>query len=439
MMRLRYLTALLLSSVLLVLVLLGAYQHDRQWDWTKNRRHTLSAQSVQAVNALGADVEGLLFVEEGGDPDGVLRRRLERYQLHNPAFKLRVIDPDLNPDIAKRYNVREIGVLVLRRDQRWEKVNTLDEAGITNAMLRLAKQTRQQIAFLTGHGEHELTGAGRMAYRQWVAQLKNEGYGVVSLPLAQRKQIADQVELVVVAGPQSALFEPEKQRLQQWFAAGGKLLLLLDPPSDGGLASLLTPYGIQLQPGLVIDRGAQLLGSNPTTPMITQFPKSHAIFKGVDQVPFLVTAGGLTLQRTAGPWHREKLLAGAEQGWLERDRQVQRQGGQVRFDAQTDLPGPVVMGAAVVEGKKRLVVVRDSDFVADRYSRYPANQALAMGMVRWLLEDEAMSAITPKAVVDAGLTMEEGQVQMLFVLFVILLPFIFFGIGLWVWWSRRHR
>lgn len=429
--------ALLLGFALLLMLLWGGYQHDRQWDWTANQRHTLSPQSLAAVKALGA-VQATLFVEEGGDPDGILRRLLERYRLHNPQLTLHLLDPDLNPAAAEPYGVKGVGVLVLRHGERWEKVEQPDESGITNALLRLAKPQRKQIGFLVGHGEHALAGAGRMAYGQWAKQLRDEGYGVREVALHQQPQVPDDLDLLVVAGPQSALFEGELQHLKAWFEDGGKLLLMLDPGQDDGLQALLTPYGIRWLPGMVIDVGAQVLGANPTTPLITQFPKEHDIFRGMDQVPFLVTAGGLELVRTAGPWHREKLLAGAEQGWLEQDNHVQRRGGRVAFDAETDIKGPITMGVAVQEGAQRLVVVTDSDFAADGFSRYGANLDLAMGMVRWLVQDEALIALKPKPMVDAGLMMDEAQVQGLFVLFVLLLPLLLLLVGGRIWWLRRH-
>nr|CRH04823.1 Conserved protein of unknown function [Candidatus Magnetococcus massalia] len=430
---------LLLILLLAVVIAYGSHRFDRQWDLTANQRHTLAQQSIQAIHAFPNGLTATIYVEEAADKQSPLRRLLDRYALHNKQMKIGAVDPDLDPGAAAKDGVQRVGQLVLRAGERRELVAEPTEEGITNALIRLAKTSKKRIRFLSGHGEHTLQAGERLGYSGVVTKLQEEGYDVATLELAKEAEgkVPEGVDVVILAGPRAPLFPHELAGLTAWWQAGGKLLLMLDPETDGGLQTLFAEYGITLQEGMVIDAGAQIMGNRPTTPLITEYDQEHPIMKALSNVPFLVTARGIAMDRSSvGPWQRSRLLAGAQQGWLERGSLT---GGEVSFDPQQDVEGPILMGVTVKHEKRRLVLLADSDFAADAFARYPANGELMLNTVRWLAEDEDLIAIKPKKMVDAGLDISSDGITLLFILYVGVVPLLLLTTGGLIWWRRRQR
>ncbi|MBF0127693.1 MAG: hypothetical protein HQM02_10840, partial [Magnetococcales bacterium] len=114
-------------------------------------------------------------------------------------------------------------------------------------------------------------------------------------------------------------------------------------------------------------------------------------------------------------------------------------GDKVAFDPDKDRKGPILMGAAVEAGKQRLVVLANSNFVADAYINALGNADLFLNITRWLAEDENFIAIKPKEVRDAGLNLPAGDALLLFWGLVVIVPVVLLGIGAGIWSKRRRR
>lgn len=90
------------------------------------------------------------------------------------------------------------------------------------------------------------------------------------------------------------------------------------------------------------------------------------------------------------------------------------------------------------EADGRLVVVGDTDFIANDLAMSPLGNAdLFLNMVNWLTEDENLIAIRPRDPEDRRITMTAGQLQNLVLLALVFLPGFFLVWGVAVWWSRR--
>jgi len=69
--------------------------------------------------------------------------------------------------------------------------------------------------------------------------------------------------------------------------------------------------------------------------------------------------------------------------------------GEAGYD-EDDTAGPITLAVALVNSSTggRVVIVGDSDFANDSYSTYYANLDLAIGIVDWAAENEALISIT---------------------------------------------
>ncbi|MBF0400538.1 MAG: GldG family protein [Magnetococcales bacterium] len=455
----------LILLLMLALLAYASHRYPVRWDWTATHRHSLAEQSVKAIKAFPKGILATAYVQEQGEQRALLTALLEKYRAANPELQIRFIDPDLDPVAARQADVAMYGTVVLRAGEKTEKVTETTEESFTNALIRLAKGTTKMVRFVTGHGEHVLmdqapTAAGkadranqeRLSYAKAAALLKGEGYQVAPLNLAEVEKIPPETVAIVVAGPRTPLLPIEVERLQVWWEAGGRVLLMSDPNTTTGLEPLLKSYGITLLEGIVIDPVARLFGGGITTPLVNRYDGDHPITNGLQAASFFPEARGLRLEEPAVEGDVKpgqppaaqspasvatvQLLSGAERGWL---KGGPLEAGTVEYNAATDQKGPILLGVTVQQEKKRLVVVGDSDFVADAYVGFSGNTDLFLNMVRWLVEDENFIAIKPKDVVDSGLVLSQGSGTLLFVGLVFAVPLLLLVAGVVIWRGRKSR
>ncbi|MBF0369848.1 MAG: GldG family protein [Magnetococcales bacterium] len=442
---------------LLVVSIFGvlAYASQRyqiRWDWTAGARHTLAEQSIRAVQSFPDGLTATAFAQSQGEQKPLIQELLEKYRAINPNLTIRHVDPDLNPAAARQEQIAMYGTIVLTAQERTEKITELDEQAITNALIRLAKGREKTIRFITGHGEHPiLTDQGGLpsglegnGYETVQHLLKGEGYGVATIQPAQVENIPDQTALLVLAGPRKPLLPIEVERLTDWwYNHDGRLLILSDPQTTTGLEEMLLGLGVGFQTGTLIDPVARTLVGGPTNPLVTGFSPNHSITRNLNMAAVFPDAKGVEIlalsDESSDPSNRIKrtaLFSGADEGWLEKGS---LDSGQVEFDSQSDLAGPITLGVAVESRESRLVVVGDSDFAADTSVEFSGNSDLFLNMIRWLAEDEHFIAIKPKKIHDSGLALQRGEGLFLFIGMVIGIPLLLLAMGLTIWIRRKQR
>ncbi|MEO5353179.1 MAG: GldG family protein [Magnetococcus sp. XQGC-1] len=447
-----------MGLILLLLLLLLAYASHRyplRWDWTATHRHSLAEQSTKAIKAFPKGVSATVYVQEQGEQRNQLAALLEKYRVANPELTIRFVDPDLDPGEAKRADVAMYGTIVLRAGEKTEKVTESTEESVTNALIRLAKGSIKTIRFVGGHGEHPFMDRGevgmekaaragqeRIAYSKATALLKGEGYHVAPINLAEVEKIPEETVAIVLAGPKTPLLPVEVERLQLWWEAGGRILLMSDPNTRTGLEDLLKSYGITLLEGTVIDPVARIFGGTVTTPLVNQYDGDHPITSTLQAASFFPEARGLRLEESPPDTSKPaqptavRLLSGAERGWL---KTGPLDANTVEFNPATDQKGPILLGVTIQREKKRMVVVGDSDFAADAYIGFSGNTDLFLNMVRWLAEDENFIAIKPREVTDSGLVLSQGGGTLLFIGLVLGVPLLLLVTGFAIWRGRRQR
>jgi len=71
------------------------------------------------------------------------------------------------------------------------------------------------------------------------------------------------------------------------------------------------------------------------------------------------------------------------------------------------------------------------------YFPYMANSDLVLAMIRWLIREERSPAVASRIPVPPLLLLTKPQMQQIFLLTEVLLPFGVLVIGVVVWWRRR--
>jgi ABC-type uncharacterized transport system involved in gliding motility auxiliary subunit len=92
----------------------------------------------------------------------------------------------------------------------------------------------------------------------------------------------------------------------------------------------------------------------------------------------------------------------------------------------------------VEDRTQRVVVLGSAHFLANTYLGLLGNLDLGINVVNWLVGDDDLITIQPRATVDSSLTL--GRVSLFSIAggFLILLPAAFLAAGGAMWWRRRR-
>ena len=111
--RLIYGTNTLVSviSVCGILIILNYifFRTDYRIDMTEGGLYTVSENTVAVIDNIDGDVEVLAFFKDVGTDKSEFRDLIKEYTRRNKHIKVKYINPDKEPGIAKKYDIKEYG------------------------------------------------------------------------------------------------------------------------------------------------------------------------------------------------------------------------------------------------------------------------------------------------------------------------------------------
>ncbi len=410
-------------------------------DWTASGRNTLSAASSELLNRLDGPVDVTAFANEDESARRAIRDLLARYQRHKRDIRLDFVNPDLQPARVRELGIRVNGELLIEYRGRQEKLASVSEQSITNALQRLARGGERWLVFLEGHGERKPLGEANHDLGAWGQRLAEKGFKIRSQNLVAEPAIADNTALLVLAGPQTDLLPGEVALIQQYLEAGGNLLWLADPDGLHGLRPLADALGLGFVPGIIVDPTTQVLGiSDPRLAIVSTYPP-HPVTRNFDVITLFPQAAGIAQTPPPG-WQAQALLVSAERSWSE----TGELNGQIAFDEGQDTPGPLTLGVVMSRarggeedgGEQRVAVIGDGDFLSNAYLGNGGNLALGMNLVNWLSHDDRFIDIPLKTAPDRNLSFSPLAQGLIGFGWLVLLPLGLAATGAVIWWRRKR-
>lgn len=439
-------------AVLVVAVILGslALRYHQRFDLSKQGKHTLAPQTIKVLETMKAPVSALAFYHENQMGKAQAESLLERYSYASKRFSYRFVDPDREPVLAKKHKISKTGSLVLLSGKRSETVKSPEEQSLTNALIRLGRQEEKTIYFLVGHGERGIQDQGKEGFYKLGQAVKAQNYRVKTLILATAPKVPGDAAMLVAAGPEKPLLEPEKQRLAQYLDQGGSLLLMMEPQRDAGLAGWLQKRGVIPGNDIVFDQASKLFGASPAWPISASFGQ-HAITaplsglfcyfpicRSVELAPKLPQGakGVSLLKSSAQSWAEMGLedLASGEVAYEEGKDRL----GPISLAVSLSLPAPKAKKGAAKAAKGNLIVFGDSDFASNAHLDQVGNRDLILNTVSYLAEEEDLISIQAKSQGPETLMLQPKHVYLVFWLPVVVMPLFFVILGLVVYLRRRR-
>ncbi len=430
MLRHRLFPALVLLVAALAVVL--AHRVDRAWDWSAGNVNRLHDDSLEVLRALEGPVEIEVFMEALPVRRAAVERLLEKYRRAHPDLAFRFTDPAREPGRARALGIVRTPTLVLRHGDREERIERVDEAAVSSALARLGRRGAGWIGATTGHGERRLHGTGTLDLGDFGRLLEEAGYRIVSLELTSLASLPENLDLLVLAAPETALAPAAEARILRHLERGGRLLWLV---GAAPLPALSDALGLALLPGTLVDAAAADHGFDTPTVAVGLPDPDHPVTEALDGPVFL--PGAHALEPTdRRDWKARPLLRSGARSWNETG---ELRGVIRRNPGQGERPGPLTLAWALERNGARVAVVGDADLFSAPFLGRGANRAFGLALVRWLTGNDRLVAVPPRRPPDQQLRWPESRMAAVAALLLFGLPLLLAATGLIVAWRRRRR
>jgi len=448
----------LLGIAILAMLAFLSVRYNVKWDWSEQKVHTLTSQSLNLLEGLDREVQIRAFFSELDAPP--VRDLLERYAYASDRVDLDFVDPNVQPGVIEELGIDEEklarGLIRISIGEESLDLADVSESGITNSLLKLTRAGGKKVYFVEGHNERPIdgeAGEGKEGLSRAAESLRNETYEVEKLLLASLGEIPDDADVVVLVGPTRPFLDHEHGALERYLERGGSLLVLLDPRANTDLYDDLRGWGIAFGEDVIVDQTLALFG-RASSPFAGRYATEHPITAELrDPALFHVARSVEVLDEASGDF--EVIVYTGENSWAERDLDTWRTTGRAEYGSD-DLPGPVPIAAAgeidlsanggpegaaleASESPARIVVFGDSDFATNEFLDQFLNRDLFLNSVNWLMGDVEQISVRPNLSRASRFELSNEQFQVLRNLSLFLLPEGIAVVGVLVWWTRRVR
>ncbi len=449
-------TAYATTYIVVILGVLGAInflanRYNKSFDSTANKTFSLSEQTEKIVKNLKQDVK-ISYYDKAGAFDRS-RDLLDRYKNLSPKVTVDFLDVAKKPLETRAAGVKALGTAIVQTGLKKEEVRSLTEEGVTGAIVRVIKESQKTVCAVTGTGEKGLEDSSGDGFSTVKTELEKSNYVTKAINLVAETKIPVDCSILLVAGPKYDYVATVVSAIQQFVENGGDAMILLDAPLRMGkmqiadntlLATMLETWGVVVNKDLAIDTSGygRAAGLNVAVPLGVAY-EQHPI------VSDLKSATGFPYARTietkdGGKTKASKLISTTENSFAITDMKAK----EIEFKEGRDKKGPLNMAAVgtlkapnaemrIGDGQGRFVVVGSSSWVANEYIGVLANKDLFLNMINWLSADEDLISIRPKDPEDRRLTMNQGQMNMLGILSIFMLPLVIVASGVMMWLRRR--
>ena len=477
------LNLVLVLGILLMVNYLG-FKYYTHKDLSQSQFYTLSPKTQGVLQGLDSPLTIYTFLDEKNpaqaDQIGTLLKEYQRVGGKN--VEVEKIDPayDISRAVELQKKLHFDGndhLIILEykdRTPRFVKVDDLydinpatgqvggfkGEQQITAAITSLVEGKVSRVYFTQGHGEHSVQDSTNVSGYGIVGEsLKNENIIAQSLNLAQKGDVPDDADAVVIAGPVISFSPIEVEALDRYLSANGKLLVLLDPYTVTGLDTLLQKYGLKYEDDLVLYRGLTTAGTQITVPLAMIYQGGFSMqpitakFAAANLQLLIYDARSITIATDAKGESDPKVqfllqTTPDSWGWINKDGKAPADPKQVTYNKVTDIAGPLTVAAQYDGGQvadpKTSATVTSTRIVAVGSSKFLENDTVDnvganffTNSVDWLVKKNAVLDISPKKPQEYGVYLSPMQFRTVIWCALLFVPGTALALGIFTWFSRR--
>jgi len=435
------------ASIAVIIQALSA-RHGLRYDLTRNQRFSLAQQTTAVLDGLRIEIDVYAFFKKGTPEESRAGDLLSQFAHRTEKLRYELIDPDQKPRKAKEMDIVAYGTTVVEAGERREKIQSLTEESLLNAVVNLEKGRVKAVYFVKGHGERDPDSNRPPGYSIAADALAKESFEARTISLFDEPSVPEDCAILVIAGPKRDYIESELGKITRYMAGGGATVVMIDPQTDvPNIETLLERYGIKINDDAVVDPFSRVFGGEYSIPVVTEY-EDHPATKDFDLATFFPTARSLGIlgEQIEGTTTRVLARTG-KSAWGETDLELIDKGQAVKGDE--DHPGPVALAVTAEkraaptpggqEKKNRVAVFGDSDFASNSSFRLSGNSDFFLNVINYLAEEEDLISVRPKQALGDRLFLTASQGRFIFLVSVVLVPLAVIAFGVFVWTKRRRR
>ena len=474
---------LALAAVILILINFLGFKYYRHVDLSQSQFYTLSAKTKDELAKLDGPLHIYGFLDERnpGQLQQIENLIKEYVDVQKKFVTYEKIDPAYDPNRAKQlydqlhFDGNDHLIILQYKDHtpRFIKqddffdVNPMTgqvgafkgEQQLTGAITALVEGKASKVYFTEGHGEHSIHDTTTIqGYGLVSAQLKNENVEATTVNLAEKGDVPDDAEAVVIAGPSIPFAPIEVSAIDKYLSNNGKLIVLLDPYYTSGLEAVLAKYGLKYEDDLILRQVASPTGATVAYPIAAIYqggfgaqPITTKFAQAALQM-VIQDARSITIPTIVGPTPSKTqflLQTDADSwGWVSKIGAAPVDPKTLTYNKVTDIGGPLNVAAQYDGGTTTdpttKATIPSTRIVAVGASKFIENDALEQvgsnfftNAIDWLVKKDAVLDIAPKTPTQYGVSLNPISYTTLFWTSVVVIPGTLLLLGALVWFSRR--
>ncbi len=430
-----------------------------------------------------------------------VRETFREFEAARPTrFHSSFVDPDVNPQRVSRYFgatpvafVNESIVVKLRDGEAQAIIQPKDagyshlEQDLVSSILLITGQEQKAVYFLSGHGERSLASSAAEGYSDLRVGLEQDNYRVETLRWAVNNDavsVPADAALLVIARPTSDLPEAHANALNLYLQgknpdgserrSAGRLIFLADPDTPNTFREFVATWGVVIGSGYIRDLDSSIPG-NPHTLRLETVNPLELPGELVAQIPREILETLLQITSPRGRSLDLVLMPGAAPLQSIDDGSRLRQPVPLAFssgnsyviddperteprtDADNDqdpkgpfspvtyvralgpigTQAPANLAGITEEQVANIMVLGDSDFVANSFYERGSGADLFLNSVNYLVGDVSLVSLRPKALTTREFNVDRNQENFVKFSSWLLLPGLMGLMAALVWWVRR--
>ncbi len=461
------------------------FNYYKRWDFSRSQKFTLADQTEQVLRQLQSPLKATVYFSSSsvtpdaalyGDVQGLLaqfsfsaRRKID----------IRQVDPSMDVSAAREVQEKykfdgNQNALILDYDGRSKLIPIMDlgefdmsgvetgepaklvefkgESVLTAAIIALLNPEKAKIYFVQGHGE---TLPGKLfilndALAQQNAEVLQVNLGVVD-------RVPENADALCIVGARYDFSDAEIQILDRYWAAKGRIVVLLDPQANlPNLRKFL--YGVGIYPRN--DRVQRLARSDSRPDLVTLFPFVAGVFLADSPITKRLVGANARLPGAtdslllddAGAAKKDIQLRGliqAVEGYWGEKNYMDRTKIGLEYNDGEDTGEPLIVAASAEKGAakddrtdvaiSRLVAVGNSAFVEDdSLQQAKTDLDFIVSVFNRMIEGRSkLTGILPKSALSFALSLTDAQIRSIALYTLVIIPGAAALLGLIVGLRRR--
>ena len=313
-----------------------------------------------------------------------------------------------------------------------------------------------KVGFVEGHGERSYSGGKDRDYSAFANDkgfryaLENQGFDVTRVSMDQ--QVPEDINIIVISDMREWFTPEQEANLQQYIDRGGNLFILGEPKRRDVMNNLFAKFGYEMTTGVLVKRDtnlqADVILSYPTKEadsiaydfgfmrrrrMVITTPSTAGLEQIADKG---YTVTNMFTTDTIGVWNELETT-----DFIDDTVCLNPAIGEVEKIYNT----VVALSRKVGNKEQKIILTGDADCISNGEfgRRVPtaraSNFSLITGGFFWMSDNEVPIDVRRPALPDNKVYVEKTGSKVIKWSFMIVLPLLLAGIGIFLWIRRKGR